>query len=630
MKFKLIRACKGFLIPLMVFACTKTEPFNSKVEIPSTVDSIWDECEDLPSSIRRERVRVIVSRLREGGRLDELDSFLNKEKERLDNNVHSSASEKLDYDLYLFNHIQLEFGLDSSKPLLIQLLNKEDEMDYPQSQLWNSARGIRAYMAGQESSSKKFFEIVYKAAIKANDSVYEYMSVLNLGALYFKESRYADALGYFKKAYALDKKMGLGHPVLVNNIAACYIFQGDYEEAIEILQQQIEKLGINNRSYAATLLKLSYAQVLQNTQEWSIAHRILAAVSEKDLTDDLKFQWVALSIMDLYQSEGDLKAFLTQHQEFIQQKEIKVALFSRMCNARINWGVENKNLLDFYRVFIAEEDLEPKLKLSQERLPLYNWYQLQLILVNEGILNKGFKQTEVMQKANFALLEYMEARRKTSKASLKTELLMIEKEAEERAILRKQRISELEAEQSKILSWFLGSSTFLLVILIVLAFNNHKRSTHSIKEKLKDQQRESRLLSEKAELSEKNTMLTKAVMDKSRAVANALRSIKIEDTQLQKVIRDLEQVGLLKGSFKEVHDSTIIDEDEWNRAIEKYPVLKDLKETEQKIFLMGNKGVKPKEISIALDISYQYTRNVRSKIRGLLNVGSGHKLERLV
>ena len=96
------------------------------------------------------------------------------------------------------------------------------------------------------------------------------------------------------------------------------------------------------------------------------------------------------------------------------------------------------------------------------------------------------------------------------------------------------------------------------------------------------------------------------------------------------MIRDLEQVGLLKGSFEDVHDSTIIDDDEWNRAIEKYSVLKDLKETEQKIFLMGNKGVKPKDISIALDISYQYTRNVRSKIRGLLNIGSGHKLERLV
>lgn len=80
---------------------------------------------------------------------------------------------------------------------------------------------------------------------------------------------------------------------------------------------------------------------------------------------------------------------------------------------------------------------------------------------------------------------------------------------------------------------------------------------------------ESRLLIEKAELSEKNTMLTKAVIDKSRAVANALRSIKIEDVQLQKMIRDLEQVGLLKGSFKDVHDSTIIDDDEWNRAIEK-------------------------------------------------------------
>ena len=45
---------------------------------------------------------------------------------------------------------------------------------------------------------------------------------------------------------------------------------------------------------------------------------------------------------------------------------------------------------------------------------------------------------------------------------------------------------------------------------------------------------ESRLLIEKAELSEKNTMLTKAVMDKIRAVANALRSIKIEDAQRPK------------------------------------------------------------------------------------------------
>ena len=63
---------------------------------------------------------------------------------------------------------------------------------------------------------------------------------------------------------------------------------------------------------------------------------------------------------------------------------------------------------------------------------------------------------------------------------------------------------------------------------------------------------ESRLLIEKAELSEKNTMLTKAVLDKSRIMANALRSQKLN------------------------------------------------------------------------------TRNVRSKIRGLLNIGSGHKLERLV
>ena len=63
---------------------------------------------------------------------------------------------------------------------------------------------------------------------------------------------------------------------------------------------------------------------------------------------------------------------------------------------------------------------------------------------------------------------------------------------------------------------------------------------------------ESRLLLEKAELSEKNTMLTKAVMDKSRIMANALRSKKLN------------------------------------------------------------------------------VRNVRSKIRGLLNIGSGHKLERLV
>jgi len=35
------------------------------------------------------------------------------------------------------------------------------------------------------------------------------------------------------------------------------------------------------------------------------------------------------------------------------------------------------------------------------------------------------------------------------------------------------------------------------------------------------------LLLEKAELSEKNTMLTKAVMDKSRLMENALRSKKL-------------------------------------------------------------------------------------------------------
>ena len=371
-------------------------------------------------------------------------------------------------------------------------------------------------------------------------------------------------------------------------------------------------------------------QALQCKKEWSFAHKILAAVSEKDLTYDLMFQWVALSIMDLYQSKGDLKLFLIQHQEFIQQEETKVALFVRMCNARVDWGEKNKNLSDYYNRFLAGDNIEPQLKSLQERLPLYNWYQLLLALMDEGILDRSYNRKELMDHANQVLLEHLEVRRLSSKASLKTELLMVEKEAEERAILRKQRISELEAKQSKLVSWFLGSTTLLLLVLVVLALQHQKRKTDSIKEKLKDQQRESRLLSEKAELSEKNTMLTKAVMDKSRAVANALRGTNIQDAQLQKVIRDLEQLGLLKGSFKEIHDSTIIDEDEWIRAIEKYPELKDLKETEQKIFLMGNKGVKPKDISIALDISYQYTRNVRSKIRRLLNIGSGHKLERLV
>jgi DNA-binding CsgD family transcriptional regulator len=64
--------------------------------------------------------------------------------------------------------------------------------------------------------------------------------------------------------------------------------------------------------------------------------------------------------------------------------------------------------------------------------------------------------------------------------------------------------------------------------------------------------------------------------------------------------------------------------------LEKYPVLIELQDTEMRVFILGNQGIKPKDIALTLGISYAYVRNIRSKLKKMLGLASNHSLEGLL
>lgn len=112
------------------------------------------------------------------------------------------------------------------------------------------------------ANALEFFEKGVVAAKKAGDEVILAHNLGNIGHIYLEIEDYVTALKYFAKALAIDRELGeegkQGVSNMLGAIAGVMVFQGEYEGAIERLEEALridEEIG-NRRGTAVTLLNL--------------------------------------------------------------------------------------------------------------------------------------------------------------------------------------------------------------------------------------------------------------------------------------------------------------------------------------------------------------------------------------
>lgn len=588
------------------------------------VDSISQTLAVLKGEERRVFLREVQSRLLQKVAVDSFAKLLSLEQEF----VSKSGDSVVWYD-YEFQKVKLLLvrgDLKTAEENLLKLKQSYSKLDYNQQQQFDGSWALIYYYKGDLTASSASFTGMLQRALKVNDTIYEFYALNNLGTIAFSKNKPLEALSYFKRAYKIDLQLGMESALLVNNIAACYLYNLNFLDAYKLLNKQTESLRLTNKTYEGILLKLNYVQSLQGLAKWKIAQGFLVSIEEGEIPKDLKSQWITAMLHQYASQQKDsIVPFLIKHREFIQTNNRD--MFLR--NADIFESFRgDKTLKELVQVFnIKELDAEEYVK-QESYITLYYWNRIHHFLSELGVV-LPYSRDKYAQDASEALMLHNKKMAAMYSDGMSSELSLLQSEFQLAESMNLTEMQSLKARHRTTLSIVLSILILCLVTLGYLLWHHIKRKMTIANIELERKTQETRLLQHESEYHKRMNALTAAIMDKSRDMAATLKPFEANSPELSKIIRELEQFGLLKGSFQPQAGAQIA-QTEKEIALQRFPQLEELQDTEMRVFLMGNKGVKPKDIALALGISYQYVRNVRSKIRKLLSLDSRHKLESIL
>jgi tetratricopeptide (TPR) repeat protein len=159
-------------------------------------------------------------------------------------------------------------------------LNGADDINVLMS---HQFKGNYYYMDGQIDSARGAFVNGYNLARDKGDTTMMYSFALNSGTTYFDLQLTSMAAYYFSEAYLIGVQRGDVSMMLINNLVATLISEGNYEEAIKKCEENQAKWMADPLNSGSILLKLNYSFLLNRQGEYKRSEHILREVSVKSI-----------------------------------------------------------------------------------------------------------------------------------------------------------------------------------------------------------------------------------------------------------------------------------------------------------------------------------------------------------
>lgn len=598
----------GFCVALLYAITNCTAPTNDKTNLIQfrncqNADSMIEYFQKNESNMQPDFLGNAIQILKRNQKQQEakkLDSFYT-----IYNKTTTNGKVKFYYqiDRAYTGLAALKFDVCDSQIETLRMLKKELN-DSMIEMVYNTYLGTYLFVKNELDSANRIFLKAYYTSVSLKDDAYCERICNNLGSLALRMKQFRNARYFLSKALKIMKARNANNPILVSNLATAYMSEGNFEQAKQTLLGEMDEKIVKS-SYSAQLLKLNLAMVYQNLNQYKESETIIHEISKDTILASLKAPYLIIQLAQtIPNGKVEIKKFIQSHQaELLQNTETLLEFYSH--------GL--KKIIETYPDLINEFGFSPA---TFESATLENWnFEIHEILATLSY-NKKQYQEAYKQKAlaNNALIERTSKQKTTMSSEIDMALQNIELESSN-AVLESE--NKFKSSQIVLTNIILTLAVILIGIIIYSWRRNSKVQQNQIsiaKELLHTKLESERLLSNENKLNEKLLALSKLIVEKSISFAEKLKNSDVaKNPKIVEVRRGLEKLAELDDTFEQTR-SEFGNESIYKPIWEKYPDLNELSPNAKKVLLLSLQAYRPKEIASMLDLSYDYVRNLKTKL----------------
>ena len=464
--------------------------------------------------------------------------------------------------------------------------------------------GSYFFVTNHLDSAKKTFENAYQLSVSINNKQYIQRLCNNLGSISLRLKQYRNARYYLSKAHLLMKENNDNNPVLISNLATAYMSEGNYEQAKKTLIDDIKKNQSNNE-YTDQLLQFNLAMAYQNLSEFAESQKIIDHFEGKTINAALKPSYFVIQFNQA--SSGGLAAL----NDFIKKNspitpEMRFSLLEYYKSSLKDQLKKQPSIIQLLGYTESELAQPEYIQLAYEKNEI-----LALIAISQGNYAKAFIHKQLSNEA----LEQLNSKQKSNIES-EIDLAIHNVELDN---FNKQLKSENSFKSKQILL----TNIILVLSVIFTAFViyfwrknaiTQKKQLETTQELLKMKTESERMQINENQLNEKLFSLSKLIVEKSIQFANELKQSDVaKNPKIIEIRRGLERLAEIDETFEKT--KTELSNDAMYKTIfDRYPDLQTLSVNGKKVLILSIQGYKPKQIAGMLDLSYDYVRNLKTKL----------------
>ncbi len=500
---------------------------------------------------------------------------------------------------------------------------KNEIKDSTIDMVFHTYLGTYLFVNNKLDSANKILLKAYYTAIALKDDMYTERLCNNLGSLALRIKQYRNARYFLSKAIQIMNNRKDSNPVLISNLATAYMSEGNLEQAKNTLLNGMDK-SIPKESYAYQLMRLNLAMVFQTMENFGESKKIINELNKDSIKLQLRAPYLILQLAQtIPNGKDELQKFISDHKiELLKNQESLLEFYKN--------GLEK--IIQRYPELLTEFGFSES---TFRSLSYENWKYEQHEILATLAKNKGQHQIALNEKAlsNEALLELASKQKLSMSSEIDMAIQNIELE-NSNAVLESE--NKFKSKQITLTNIILILAVILLGIIIYFWRKNNRVQQRQIviaEELLQSKLESERLLSNENRLNEKLMALSKLIVEKSIIFAEKLKTSDVaKNPKIVEVRRGLEKLAELDEAFEQTR-SEFGNESIYKPIWEKYPDLNELSSNAKKVLLLSIQSYRPKEIASMLDLSYDYVRNLKTKLNQIFaknNISGYEALNELI
>ncbi len=473
--------------------------------------------------------------------------------------------------------------------------------------------GQHHYLQQQYNLSAADFRTAYQWALKFNMPQEIERFANNCGALYYELKQNETAINYFLIAHDyLVQRKGV-NPVLNNNIAAILIFQNKYSEAENYFLSCREELQSKNTSYQSYLIKLNYSQLLISMQRYYQAGKIMNEMKIDSIPNMFLDEYL-VNQLNLIQATqpSNLQQFISSNKTHLYKFRFKI-----LGQRNMNWVKSIYHSPDLIQALDFKlKDLDSLGMGIQFENNASKFYQ---ILAKQAMASGNNAQVQTyLEKSYFHNNNF-------NRISDSLNVIDFQEKIKHQKFLREfEKIKIVNDRQSKTIIYqnilFAVLFLFSIALITIYIFRNklHKEQNHVMKMELELKVKEAEKLKLENKLQSKINAISSLIIERTNEISERLSQPKFKkDPEIIDIRKDLS--ALTHIDFQNDFELNLIKE-KWNKPkVINLELFQELSKSQKDILILSVEGIKAKEISNMLNLSYSHVRNTRSQLLKMIN-----------